>query len=44
MNFLKMFLNLKLKGFIKGAIAQIEKKHGKLMSYSISLENPNMKR
>ena len=39
-----MFLNLKSKFIIKGAIAQIEKKQGKLTCESISSENPIIKK
>ena len=38
---LNMFLSLKLKYTIKGAIAQIEKKQVKLTCESIPSENPN---
>ena len=39
-----MFLSLKSKYIIKGTIAQIEKKQGKLICVSIPSENPNMKK
>ena len=39
-----MFLSLKSKYIIKGEIAQIEKKQGKLSCQSILSENPNIKK
>ena len=39
-----MFLSLKSKYIIKGAIAQIEKKQGKLTCESIPSENSNVKK
>ena len=38
-----MFLNIKSKHIIKGAITQIQKKQCKLTSESISLQNPKIK-
>ena len=40
---LNMFLNLKSKHIIKGAIAQTGKKQGKLTCESVSSENSNIK-
>ena len=42
--FQNMFLNLKLKNINKSAIAQVEKKPGKLTCESISSKNSNMKK
>ena len=39
-----MFLSLKSKYIIKGTIAQIVKKQGKLTCVSIPSENPNKKK
>ena len=39
-----MFCSLKSKYVIKGAIAQIEKKQGKITYVSIPSENPNIKK
>ena len=39
-----MFCSLKSKYIIKGAIAQIEKKQGKITYVSIPSENPNIKK
>ena len=39
-----MFLNIKSKHVIKGAVGQIEKKQGKLTREQIPSENPNIKK
>ena len=39
-----MILNLKSKHIIKGAIAQIEKKQGKITCVSDPLKDPNIKK
>ena len=41
---LNIFLNFKSKHIIKGAIAQIERKQGKLTCESSTSEDPNIKK